>query len=395
MPIPVTCQCGYKVNAPDQYAGQQVPCPTCNQPLQIPHPQPSPIDSDLQEMLGDAGITAVTPGGIRCPNCMGSVPAGGIICMECGFNVTSGELMGIDSQKDTREFGGAVYTQRSYGNKQLDKAAQDMEVELFEGDKSNSPTPYWVWLFIFLNVISFGMGLALFSLTYFSLSGETIRIALYQGQAFSSLGEDANLDNYHLVVSETDLSSEPGKSSANTDEMGMDFSIAIAPGTYCTVSDEQNGYSYIVPVSGQNNQESGWIPTMAVIPMKASQIKMLKNGGNFDAPANLRPISDNADYAFYSGLGTYTAIQFWLGVIFYAIAHVSIAIWSFKDQMVHALLATLVPVYNIVWCFMRWKYVGGYGIMAILGLLMIIGSLIASLFVPELLPTVAGSADIR
>ena len=122
---------------------------------------------------------------------------------------------------------------------------------------------------------------------------------------------------------------------------------------------------------------------------------MLKNGGNFDAPANLRPISDSAVYAFYSGLGTYTAIQFWLGVIFYTIAHVSIAIWSFKDQVVHALLATLVPIYNIVWCFMRWKYVGGYGIMAILGLLMIIGSLIASLFVPELLPTVAGSADIR
>ena len=147
-------------------------------------------------------------------------------------------------------------------------------------------------------------------------------------------------------------------------------------------------------MSGQNNQEQGWIPTMAVIPMKASQIRLLKNGGNFDAPLHLRPISDNTVYAFFSGLGTYTTIQFWLGIIFYAIAHVSISIWAFKDEMVHALLATLIPIYNVVWCFMRWKYVGGYGIMAILGLLMIIGSFIASLLVPELLPTVAGSADV-
>jgi hypothetical protein len=42
---------------------------------------------------------------------------------------------------------------------------------------------------------------------------------------------------------------------------------------------------------------------------------------------------------------------------------------------------------------MRWKYVGGYGIMALLGLIMIIGGIVIQLFVPDLLPTVAGRKD--
>ena len=44
----------------------------------------------------------------------------------------------------------------------------------------------------------------------------------------------------------------------------------------------------------------------------------------------------------------------------------------------------------MIWAFMRRKYVGGLGIMAILAFTMIFGSLIVESFVPELLPTVAG-----
>ena len=50
-----------------------------------------------------------------------------------------------------------------------------------------------------------------------------------------------------------------------------------------------------------------------------------------------------------------------------------------------------VPGYNMVWAFLRRKYVGGLGVMAILAFTMIFGAMIVETFVPELLPTVAGS----
>ncbi|MBT3889818.1 MAG: hypothetical protein HOF72_04280, partial [Planctomycetaceae bacterium] len=72
---------------------------------------------------------------------------------------------------------------------------------------------------------------------------------------------------------------------------------------------------------------------------------------------------------------------------------ISIALQAFKDKIVHAILASILPIYNVVWCFMRWKYVGGHGIMALLGFIMIISSIITQQFIPDLIPYVAGSAD--
>lgn len=36
MPIEVRCQCGKKLKAPDKYAGREVKCPACQQPISIP-----------------------------------------------------------------------------------------------------------------------------------------------------------------------------------------------------------------------------------------------------------------------------------------------------------------------------------------------------------------------
>ncbi len=397
MPIPVSCQCGYQVDAPDQYAGKQVSCPACQNPLQVPLPQQAPIDTTLNEMLSDAGITAVTSGGYRCPNCTANIPGGAIICLECGYNVETSQLMGEDNQSETKHFGAAVYTNRSYGHEQLDTAAEMMEVELLEKD-AEGPTPYWVWLFIFFNVISFGMGLAVFSLTYFSLiesntKPATIQIATYQGQEFSSLAEDAPRDIYFLVVTEAEITSGPQKAQEADDEMGMDFSSKVAPGTYCKVHNTQNGFSQITPLSGQNATQSGWIPTMAVLPVTPVQIDLLILNSNLDLSSTERPVTDNADFAFYTGLATYCAVQFWLGLIYYVVAHVSIALQAIKDQIMHAILASILPIYNVGWCFMRWKYVGGNGIMALLGIIMIIGGIVIQLVVPDLLPTVAGRKE--
>jgi hypothetical protein len=394
MPIPVSCQCGYQVDAPDQYAGKQVSCPACQNPLQVPRPQQAPGNAMLNEMLGDAGITAVTPGGYRCPNCTASIPSGGIICLECGYNIESNQMMGESEQIEKKRFGAAVYTDRSYGHEQLDAAAESMEVELL-GRDAEGPTPYWVWLFVFLNVISFGMGLAVFSLTYFSLVGSTnkpasLEIATYQGNAFSSLSEDAPRDIYFLVVTEAIITNTPEKTKKSTNE-GMDFSQKILPGTYCTVNSTQNGFSLITPLQGQEGAK-GWIPSMAVRSVLSDQIELLILASDTNKSAPNVLITDNVDFAFYTGLGTYCAVQFWLGIIYYLIAHISIALQAVKDQMVHTILASVLPIYNVVWCFMRWKYVGGNGIMALLGLIMIIGGIVVQLVVPDLLPTVAGSS---
>jgi hypothetical protein len=387
MPIPVSCQCGYQVDAPDQYAGMQVSCPSCQNPLQVPLPQQAPVDAMLDEMLSDAGITAVTPGGYRCPNCTASIPGGAIICLECGYNVESSQMMGESDQSAKKHFGAAVYTNRTYGNEQLDTAAEMMEVDLLEKD-AEGPTPYWVWLFIFFNLISSGMGLAIFSLTYFSLSSENIKIALYNGTEFSQLTEGAPRDNYSLVVSQAHITSEPKKA-----EKRIAYATKMPPGTYCKVNSTQNGFSQVTPLSGQFIKRSGWIPTMSVIPITTIQIDLLIQNRNMNLPTAEKPITQLANYAFYNGLANYCTLQFWLGIIFYGIAHVSIALQAFKDEMVHAVLASTLPIYNVVWCFMRWKYVGGEGIMALLGFIMIIGSIVVQLFVPDLLPTVAGTTS--
>ncbi len=392
MPIPVSCQCGYQVDAPDQYAGQQVPCPSCQNPLQVPLLQQAPVDTMLGEMLSDAGINAVTPGGYRCANCSASIPGGAIICLECGYNAESGQMMGVPDQDDKEHFGAAVYTNRSYGHAQLDTAAEMMEVEILEKD-AEGPTPYWVWLFIFLNVISFGIGLAIFSLTYFSLEGDSIQLAIYQGKEFSELTEGAPRDKYSLVVSEVKISSGPQKSPKEENSMGMDFSQKVAPGTYCIVTDKENNFSRIEPLDGQNSDKIGWIPTTAVVAVTTIEIDLLIKNGDMNLSSTERPVTDNAAYAFYKGLANGCTLEIWLGIIFYGIAHISIALQAFKDKMVHAILASILPIYNVVWCFMRWKYVGGHGIMALLGFTMIISSLITQQFIPDLIPYVAGSAD--
>ncbi|MEC9096753.1 MAG: hypothetical protein VX776_08985, partial [Planctomycetota bacterium] len=164
MPIPVSCQCGYQVDAPDHYAGQQVTCPQCQQPLAIPAAS-STADASLGGALEGLGIEAGS-GGFPCPNCLEvELPSGGIICTACGYNTETGTLMGEGEAKKKEAFETATYTYRSYGNEQLDQAAKMMEKELLEINAEGG-LPYWFWLFVFFNVISFGLGLAMFSLTW-------------------------------------------------------------------------------------------------------------------------------------------------------------------------------------------------------------------------------------
>ncbi|MEE2675999.1 MAG: hypothetical protein VX876_03440 [Planctomycetota bacterium] len=397
MPIPVSCQCGYQVDAPDHYAGQQVTCPQCQQPLAIPDAS-APIAGDgLGGALEGMGIEA-SSGGLPCPNCLdATIPPGGIICIACGYNVETGMQMGEGEAVQKKAFGAATYTYRSYGNEQLDHAAQLMEKELLEIN-SEGGLPYWFWLFVFFNVISFGLGLAIFSLTWFSLNGETLTIAPLRGNGVTQLERDAEIDptkkdQIYLLVNEAEISNTPSKPQKDDSGTGGAMTQKAKPGTYVWKVDEQNGYFRFNPLPDQTNSgPSGWVPTSGVIRVTRAQVDLIILGNKSDVSKDLKPVTDDFMYAWYKGLSAYCSIEFYIGLVYYSICHISIASWAVKDEMTQAILACAVPGYNMVWAFLRRKYVGGLGVMAILAFAMILGSVIVeTIFVPELLPTVAGS----
>ena len=396
MPIPVSCQCGYQVDAPDQYAGQQVPCPQCQQPLSVPAAAPVTGETSLGGALEGLGIEA-SSGGFPCPHCLDAeIPVGAIICVACGYNTETGTLMGDGDVGQKKAFGAATYTYRTYGNEQLDHAAQMMEKELIEINAEGG-LPYWFWLFVFFNVISFGLGLAMFSLTYFSLNGETLKIASLRGEGVTQLERDAEIDptkkdQIYLLVSEAEISATPSKPNKDDSGTGTTMTQKAKPGTYVWKDGEQNGFFQFDPLPDQaNSGPSGWVPSSGVVHVSRAQVELIILGNQTDLARELRPITDEFWYALYTGLASYCTIEFYIGLLYYIICHVSIATWAVKDETTQAILACAIPGYNMVWAFMRRRYVGGLGIMAILAFTMIFGGLIIELFVPELLPTVAGS----
>ena len=275
-----------------------------------------------------------------------------------------------------------------------------MEKELLEINAEGG-LPYWFWLFVFFNVISFGLGLAMFSLTWFSLSGETLKIATMRGNGVTQLAEAAEInptkkDDLYLLVSEAEISATPSKPKKDANSSAASTMTQKAkPGTFVYKLDEQNGFFRFNPLPDQTNSgPSGWVPSSGVVHVSRAQVDLIILGNAGDTPKEQRPITDEAYYALYKGIGSYCTIEFYIGLVYYVICHISIATWAFKDNdKTQAFLASAIPGYNMIWAFMRRKYVGGLGIMAILAFTMIFGSLIVESFVPELLPTVAGASD--
>lgn len=92
MPIPVACQCGKQVNAPDNLAGKRVKCPACGNPLVIPAAPVAPAsplgqDPGLGGMLAEEGMSE-TP---RCPQCEENLKPGAVLCVACGFHLEKGK----------------------------------------------------------------------------------------------------------------------------------------------------------------------------------------------------------------------------------------------------------------------------------------------------------------
>ena len=93
MPIPVTCSCGHAVNAPSQYAGKRVKCPSCGNPLDIPA-----VEAGLHGLMDEAGISEHP----KCPSCNADLKSpDAVICIECGYNLESGkQVKGIKKKQE-------------------------------------------------------------------------------------------------------------------------------------------------------------------------------------------------------------------------------------------------------------------------------------------------------
>ena len=395
MPIPVTCQCGYQVNAPDQYAGQTAKCPACQGPLPIPAPQPT--NSAIADLLDDAGVSKVDFGGSKCPECSEAIAAGGFICINCGFNLQTQQFVSDDARIE-RKTGLAAkkYTHRSYGNSALDRAAIELEKDEIESKKSTDPTPYWVWLAIAFNFLAFSIGGALTSIRYFALAAENLKTADEIIATFGDpkrkdeLNNEKTLDNSFVITFKAEYGSAPGF-DANRDESedtGMSMVPEFEPGT--TVLLNQRGgdgdkYAQVTVLLAAGNPglngRSAWVRYGSLTRIDRSISEHALEAGKFPR--------ENFDNAWYYGLGNYFSALFWLGIVFYGIAYVTMIGLGFKDDTQFGFL-NMIPGYSLVWGIMRWKYVKGEWVMSVIGASMILFGFIGGISIPEILPVMAG-----
>lgn len=71
MALLVTCECGHRLEAADDQAGQTVPCPQCARPIVLPEPY-NPLSTAKYAPSSPAADTAPPPrSGPECPDCSG------------------------------------------------------------------------------------------------------------------------------------------------------------------------------------------------------------------------------------------------------------------------------------------------------------------------------------
>ena len=186
MPITVTCSCGRKLAAKDEYAGRTVKCPGCGQPLKIPEaataPPIAPSDttarsgqakkktasaptraaSSASQLLDEAGLGHYVAGP-TCPECGSSVPEEAILCVQCGYNFKLKRRLHAQgkppSSPKSRSTGGKPEPEKhaSDADKVLAKAAKELENEPVEEEQGYG-TKWSAWV---LTLIMLG-GMAAF-----------------------------------------------------------------------------------------------------------------------------------------------------------------------------------------------------------------------------------------
>ena len=120
MPIKTVCSCGAAFAAPDKFAGRQVKCPKCSQPVRVPADGAAPaqagakaagkgspaagaaqgkrraaaahVDPDLNSLLDEVDL-GQSKTGRRCPGCRGDVEQDAVVCIQCGMNLETGKKL--------------------------------------------------------------------------------------------------------------------------------------------------------------------------------------------------------------------------------------------------------------------------------------------------------------
>ena len=93
--------CDQVLEAPEDMAGVEIACPSCNANLTIPVPsapeKQAPV-ADVQSPLARAIDEAVSAdeAGTKCPSCGEKMESGSVLCLGCGFHTKLGKKISTE-----------------------------------------------------------------------------------------------------------------------------------------------------------------------------------------------------------------------------------------------------------------------------------------------------------
>lgn len=90
--------CEQVIQAPEEWAGQVVECPNCNQEMTVPGNIPE--DQEPLSIPDPAsilpGVGEAVPAEASCPECGEDMDADAVLCMACGFHQGLGKKIDTD-----------------------------------------------------------------------------------------------------------------------------------------------------------------------------------------------------------------------------------------------------------------------------------------------------------
>lgn len=167
MPIPVTCRCGQKLAAKEEFAGKTVKCPKCQQPLPIPQPAKSASDaSAAHKLLDEVGLSHYNQGA-TCSECGEPMADGAVLCVHCGYHTKLKRQIkpeGAPAGPPKKRKGPPK--PQSEVDKTLAKAAVELEKEPIEQDQGYGSK--WASAAMFLTLLVVALGIVAGGIAFFT-----------------------------------------------------------------------------------------------------------------------------------------------------------------------------------------------------------------------------------
>ena len=79
-------KCQQPLEAPQEYANQDIECPACQQQITVPGPAPVQAPDPVPQKVA----------GNKCPECSAALEDGVVLCMQCGFHLKLGKKIATD-----------------------------------------------------------------------------------------------------------------------------------------------------------------------------------------------------------------------------------------------------------------------------------------------------------